>query len=120
MATRERTRLLHGLHAAFDRQSLFVVYQPQLDLMTGRAVGAEALLRWRTEDGKFVSPAQFIPVAEQSGLIVPIGNWVLRTALQALAELRPQSPALRMAVNVSPLQFAQAGHAPRGCAHRRA
>ena len=108
VATRERTRLLHGLHAAFDRQNLFLVYQPQLDLMTGRAVGAEALLRWRTEDGKFVSPAQFIPVAEQSGLIVPIGNWVLRTALQALAELRPQSATLRMAVNVSPLQFAQA------------
>lgn len=107
VATRERTRLLHGLHAAFNHQNLFVVYQPQLDLMTGRAVGAEALLRWRTEDGKFVSPAQFIPVAEQSGLIVPIGNWVLRTSLSALVQLRHQHPTLRMAVNVSPLQFAQ-------------
>jgi diguanylate cyclase (GGDEF)-like protein len=107
VATRERTRLLHGLQAAFDREHLFVVYQPQLDLASGRAVGAEALLRWRTDEGKFVSPAQFIPVAEQSGLIVPIGHWVLRTALRALAGLRAQGLPLRMAVNVSPLQFAQ-------------
>lgn len=106
-ATRERTRLLHGLHAAFDHQNLFVVYQPQLNLKTGLAVGVEALLRWRTDSGKFVSPAQFIPVAEQSGLIVPIGHWVLRTALRALVQLRGRHAALRMAVNVSPLQFAQ-------------
>ena len=107
VATRERTRLLHGLQQAFNRENLFVVYQPQLSLADGRAVGAEALLRWRTEDGRFVSPAQFIPVAEQSGLIVPIGNWVLRTALRALAKLRAPGSDLRMAVNVSPLQFAQ-------------
>ncbi|WP_235578268.1 DUF3369 domain-containing protein, partial [Pseudorhodoferax sp. Leaf267] len=106
-ATRERTRLLHGLQQAFNRDRLFVVYQPQLALGTGRAVGAEALLRWRTDEGRFVSPAQFIPVAEQSGLIVPIGQWVLRTALRAAARLRDAGTPLRMAVNVSPLQFAQ-------------
>lgn len=107
VATRERMRLLHGLQQAFDREKLFVVYQPQLALDTGRTIGAEALVRWRTEDGRFISPAAFIPVAEQSGLIVPIGNWVLRTALQALVRMRTQQPDLRMAVNVSPLQFAQ-------------
>ncbi len=107
VATRERTRLLHGLQQAFDHENLFVVYQPQLALATGRAIGAEALLRWRTDEGRFISPAQFIPVAEQSGLIVPIGNWVLRTALRAAARLRDAGVQLRMAVNVSPLQFAQ-------------
>jgi diguanylate cyclase (GGDEF)-like protein len=107
VATRERMRLLHGLQQAFDCERLMVVYQPQLDLRTQAAVGAEALVRWRTEDGRFIPPAAFIPVAEQSGLIVPIGNWVMRTALHALAQLRVQQPDLRMAVNVSPLQFAQ-------------
>lgn len=107
VATRERTRLLHGLQQAFDRENLFVVYQPQLALASGRVIGAEALLRWRTEEGRFISPAEFIPVAEQSGLIVPIGHWVLRTALRALARLRQDQADLRMAVNVSPLQFAQ-------------
>ncbi len=107
VATRERTRLLHGLRQAVEREQLFVVYQPQLSLASGRVVGAEALLRWRTDDGRFVSPAEFIPVAEQSGLIVPIGQWVLRTALQALARLRTPGSCLRMAVNVSPVQFAQ-------------
>ncbi|MFT3719700.1 EAL domain-containing protein [Pseudorhodoferax sp.] len=107
VAARERIRLMHGLQQAFDHDKLFVVYQPQLSLASGRVVGAEALVRWRAEDGRFIPPAVFIPVAEQSGLIVPIGSWVLRTALQALAHLRAQRPALRMAVNVSPLQFAQ-------------
>jgi diguanylate cyclase (GGDEF)-like protein len=107
LVARERTRLLHGLQAAFNHQSLFLVYQPQVDLSTGVTVAAEALLRWRTAEGKFIPPDQFIPVAEQSGLIVPIGNWVLRTALRALASIRAQGIRLRMAVNVSPLQFAQ-------------
>jgi diguanylate cyclase (GGDEF)-like protein len=104
---RERTRLLHELRQAVDRGQLQLAYQPQLALASGRAIGAEALLRWQTEEGCFISPAQFIPVAEQSGLIVPIGRWVLRTALQALARLRRPAGSLRMAVNVSPLQFAQ-------------
>jgi diguanylate cyclase (GGDEF)-like protein len=107
VATRERTRLLHGLRQAVERHELAVVYQPQLELAGGRVIGAEALLRWRRADGQFVSPADFIPVAEQSGLIVPIGLWVLRTALGALAWLRASGNPLRMAVNVSPLQFAQ-------------
>ncbi|GHC71611.1 diguanylate cyclase [Pseudorhodoferax aquiterrae] len=107
-ATRRSTRLLHDLRLAVDREQLQLAFQPQLSLASGRAVGAEALLRWQTEEGRFVSPAQFVPVAEQSGLIVRIGRWVLRAALQALARLRAPDSRLRMAVNVSPLQFAQA------------
>ncbi len=108
VVTRERTRLLHSLQQAFDAERLFVVYQPQVSLQTGRPVGVEALLRWRLDDGRFVSPDQFIPIAEQSGLIVGIGAWVLRTALDAWVRLRAAgAPELRMAVNVSSLQFAQ-------------
>ena len=108
VATRERTRLLHGLQRAFDQQRLFLVYQPQVSLRTGLPIGVEALLRWRTEDGLFVPPDRFIPVAEQSGLIVSIGAWVLRTALQAVGRLRSGSGmGIRLAVNVSSVQFAQ-------------
>ncbi len=107
--TRERTRMLHGLQRAFDHEHLFVVYQPQVNLATGRPIGVEALLRWRTDDGKFVPPDRFIPVAEQSGLIVTLGAWVLRSALLAMAALRRQGCGLgiRVAVNVSSVQFAQ-------------
>ena len=108
IATRERTRLLHGLQRAFDHERLFVVYQPQMSLRTGLPIGFEALLRWRTEDGQFVPPDRFIPVAEQSGLIVAIGAWVLRTALHAHGQLRTAGiQGIRMAVNVSSVQFAQ-------------
>lgn len=106
--TRERTRMLHGLQRAFDHEHLFVVYQPQVCLSNGRPIGVEALLRWRTDDGKFVPPDRFIPVAEQSGLIVTMGAWVLRTALHAMGRLRAQGIAsIRLAVNVSPVQFVQ-------------
>ncbi|HNQ75478.1 MAG TPA: EAL domain-containing protein [Pseudothauera hydrothermalis] len=104
--TRERIRLLHGLRDAFQRQRLFLAYQPQVDLANARVLGFEALLRWRNEDGSFVPPDRFIPLAEQSGLIVPIGQWVLRSALHTLAVLdREGFPGLRAAVNVSVVQF---------------
>lgn len=108
VATRERTRLLHGLQGAFDQDHLFVVYQPQVSLSTGRPIGVEALLRWRSEDGKFVPPDRFIPVTEQSGLIVDMGAWVLRTSLHAMGHLHAQGfVGIRVAVNVSSVQFAQ-------------
>jgi diguanylate cyclase (GGDEF)-like protein len=103
---RERFKLLKGLRASFEEKRLFVVYQPQVDLATQRPIGAEALLRWRTADGKFVPPDQFIPLAEQSGLIIPIGEFVLRTACFQLQQLRAAGFAeLRMAVNISLAQF---------------
>jgi len=103
--TRERVRLLQHLRGAFDSDSLFVAYQPQVELATGRVIGLEALLRWRTPEGKFVPPDQFIPVAEQSGLIVDLGAWVLRSALRAGRTLHQNGHFLRMAVNVSAIQF---------------
>ncbi len=103
--TRDHIRLLQSLRKAFDTRSLFVVYQPQIELSSGRTIGLEALLRWRTEEGEFVPPDRFIPIAEQSGLIISLGNWVLRTALHVRRSLAASGYPLRMAVNVSAIQF---------------
>jgi diguanylate cyclase (GGDEF)-like protein len=103
---RERMRLLRSLRGAFDERRLYLAYQPQVDLASGRVIGLEALIRWRREDGSFVPPDRFIPLAERSGLIVPIGEFVLRTACHALRRLQDQGHAgLRMSVNVSKSQF---------------
>ncbi|MFZ6799920.1 bifunctional diguanylate cyclase/phosphodiesterase [Undibacterium sp. Di24W] len=103
---RERVRMMHALRAAFENERLFVVYQPQIDMRTKSAVGAEALLRWKTEDGTFVPPDQFIPIAEYSGLIVDIGEWVMRSACFELKQLHDLGYIeLKMAVNVSQAQF---------------
>jgi diguanylate cyclase (GGDEF)-like protein len=107
---RERFKLLKGLRTGFEESQLFVVYQPQMDLGTGRAIGAEALLRWRTLDGRFIPPDQFIPLAEQSGLIIPIGEFVMRTACAQLRRMQGLGHAdFRMAVNVSMAQFRHPG-----------
>ncbi|MFZ6844757.1 bifunctional diguanylate cyclase/phosphodiesterase [Undibacterium sp. RuTC16W] len=103
---RERVRLMHALRAAFENEKLFLVFQPQIDMSNGRVVGAEALLRWKTEEGKFVPPDLFIPIAEYSGLIVDIGEWVLRTACRELVHLRSLGyNDFQMAINVSQAQF---------------
>ncbi len=105
---RERAQLLRDLRLAFDQARLFLVYQPQVDLATGRVVGVEALLRWARDDSTEISPSCFIPIAEQSGLIVGMGNWLLQIALLALQRFRAQGfPQLRMAVKVSPIQLRQ-------------
>lgn len=107
---RERFKLLKGLRAGFEEQRLFVVYQPQVDLASRRPLGAEALLRWRREDGSFVPPDQFIPLAEQSGLIVAIGDFVLRTACHQLKRMEAAGYAnFRMCVNISQAQFRHPG-----------
>ncbi|MFZ6673928.1 bifunctional diguanylate cyclase/phosphodiesterase [Undibacterium sp. Xuan67W] len=103
---RERVRLMHALRAAFENEKLFLVFQPQIDMSNGQVVGAEALLRWKTEEGKFVPPDLFIPIAEYSGLIVDIGEWVLRTACRELVHLRSLGyKDFQMAINVSQAQF---------------
>ena len=108
--TRARLRLLRELRSAFDRERLFVVYQPQFCLKSRCLIGVEALLRWRTDEGNFVPPDQFIPLAESSGLIVGLGKWVLRTACHDLQRLVDDGyKDLRMAVNVSVMQFRQPG-----------
>jgi len=110
---RERFKLLKGLRASFEARRLFVVYQPQMDLMANRVIGAEALLRWRNEDGKFVPPDQFIPLAEQSGLIISIGEFVLRTACHQAKRLRDMGfNEFRIAVNISLAQFRHAQFIP--------
>ena len=103
---RERVRMMHALRTAFGQNQLFVVYQPQIDLATRRPVGAEALLRWQTPDGKFISPDRFIPIAEYSGLIIDLGEWVLRTACRELVDLRKAGHRdFMMSINVSQVQF---------------
>jgi diguanylate cyclase (GGDEF)-like protein len=107
--TRDRVQLLQELRNAFERERLFVVYQPQVSLATRQLIGVEALLRWRKDDGQLVPPAQFIPLAESSGLIVSLGEWVLRSACRDLQQIIQHSgQPLRMAVNVSVVQFRQA------------
>nr|WP_231940641.1 EAL domain-containing protein [Acidovorax sp. RAC01] len=88
-------------------------YQPQID--HGRITGAEALLRWRNPQGGFISPTEFIPLAEATGLIFPLGEWVLRSACQTLSRWsrQPAFAQLSLAVNVSPRQFHQAGFVPQ-------
>ncbi|WP_225984514.1 putative bifunctional diguanylate cyclase/phosphodiesterase [Noviherbaspirillum aerium] len=103
---RERVRMMHALRTAIDEQEMFVVYQPQIDLATRRAVGAEALLRWKTRDGNFIPPDRFIPIAEFSGLIIKIGERVLREACRELVRLQALGfTDFTMSVNVSQVQF---------------
>ncbi|MBQ5949832.1 EAL domain-containing protein [Massilia sp. ST3] len=103
---RERVRMMHALRGGFQRGELFLAYQPQVDLLSNRPFGAEALLRWRTEDGRLVPPDRFIPIAEYSGLIVEIGEWVLRQACAELMRLRQAGHReFTMSVNVSQVQF---------------
>lgn len=96
-----------NLHHALERGEFQVYYQPQVELQTGRIVGAEALLRWHHSEWGLVSPAEFIPIAEENGLIIPIGEWVLRTACRQAKLWQADGFSLRIAVNVSSRQFNQ-------------
>ncbi len=109
-AETERTLLIeNALRRALERQQLSLEYQPQLSLQPSRVIGAEALLRWHHPELGWVSPAEFIPVAESSGLILPIGEWVLGTALRQLkAWMESGMSPITMAVNLSSVQFRQA------------
>jgi diguanylate cyclase len=104
--TRSHTRLLHELGQAFRQHELFLVYQPQVALSDRRVIGVEALLRWRKADGSMVPPDRFIPIAENAGLIKPIGDWVLQQAYAAVQQIHAAGHAtVRMAVNVSAKQL---------------
>jgi EAL domain-containing protein (putative c-di-GMP-specific phosphodiesterase class I) len=82
------------------------MFQPQIDLASGRPLGFEALMRWRGEDGVMIPPDRFIPLAENSGMIIAMGNWILRASLLTLRQLNDAGYGdLRMAVNVSVVQF---------------
>ncbi|MEO8184199.1 MAG: EAL domain-containing protein [Deltaproteobacteria bacterium] len=102
----ERQSIEAGLRRAMERREFTLHYQPKINFRTGEITGAEALLRWTHASRGSVPPAQFIPVAEDCGLMVPIGNWVLRTACeQARAWADAGLPAATMAVNVSAMEF---------------
>jgi diguanylate cyclase (GGDEF)-like protein len=105
----ERLTLETSLRRALERKELIVYYQPRVDIRNERIGGFEALLRWKHPDLGFVSPGQFIPLAEETGLIVPIGEWVLREACRQAKEWQEAGLApVKMAVNLSTVQFTQA------------
>jgi diguanylate cyclase (GGDEF)-like protein len=102
----ERQFIEEGLRRALERQEFALHYQPTVNLMTGAITGAEALIRWTHPTRGSIAPAQFIPVAEDCGLILPIGAWVLREACaQAQAWMDAGLPIMSMAVNVSAMEF---------------
>jgi len=105
-AIRDELALREGLRHALARSEFHLAYQPQLDMESGRVTGVEALIRWQHPERGLVSPAQFIPLAEETGLIVPIGEWVLRTAcFQNKAWQDAGLPPFIVSVNVSARQF---------------
>jgi len=105
--TSERLLIERSLHHAFEREEFVVHYQPMTNLLTGNVVGAEALIRWNHPERGLMSPDDFIPIAEECGLILPIGEWVLRTAVKQMKAWHPEHGPLRVAVNLSARQFQQ-------------
>jgi diguanylate cyclase (GGDEF)-like protein/PAS domain S-box-containing protein len=104
----EQRQLETFLRRALKEEEFFLVYQPQMELKTGRVVGVEALLRWRHQEQGILLPSSFVPLAEKSGLIIPVGEWVLRAACrQGKAWQDAGLPPLRLAVNLSGRQFKQ-------------
>jgi predicted signal transduction protein with EAL and GGDEF domain len=104
----ERLSLEHDLRGAAQRGEIFMVYQPQIELATRRIIGAEVLMRWRHPVHGLISPARFIPIAEDSGLILVIGEWILSEACRQVRQWRDRGILdLCLSVNVSAVQFRQ-------------
>ena len=106
----ERLALESSLRRALEKKELFLVYQPQMEVASGKITGLEALLRWQHPELGLVPPDRFIRIAENSGLIIPIGEWVLRAACSQARRWQDEGiPAVVVAVNVSAVQFRQPG-----------
>lgn len=106
IAAVERMTLEAGLRKALERDELLAYYQPRVNVRTGEIVGTEALIRWQHPDLKLVAPAQFIPLAEETGLIVPMGEWMLRAACSQNRQWQESGlPPIEVGVNVSARQF---------------
>ena len=103
---KERVHIERNLHNALSKDEFVLFYQPQINLATGKVYGVEALIRWKHPENVLIPPAQFIPVAEETGLIVPIGNWVLRTACIQVHEWnKGKKYPIKLSVNISVRQF---------------
>ena len=116
---RARMRLDHAMRQALTAQRFRIAYQPQVQIDADAIVGAEALMRWRDPELGEVAPAQFIAVAEESGFIIALGEWVLAQAVRQAAAWRTKGMPLKVAVNVSALQFQQADFVDRVAAALR-
>ncbi|MFE8702181.1 EAL domain-containing protein [Cytobacillus sp. FJAT-54145] len=106
----KQMRMENFLRKALEKDEFFLVYHPQVDTKTNKIVGVEALIRWKQEELGIVSPADFIPLAEETGLIIPISEWVLKQACEDLKKIHLNGyPNIRMSVNISALHFNQEG-----------
>ncbi len=113
-ASQVRMHLISALHQAIDEKQFIIYYQPIVDLETGRIIKAEALLRWRHPEHGMISPGAFIPLAEETGTINDIGDWVFREAVRNAAVLQPLiCPDFQISINISPVQLR---HPDRLCA----
>lgn len=110
VAVEDRLYLENDLRRALEKRQFMLYYQPQFDLQSGRVECLEALLRWQHPERGVIGPGEFIPLAEDTGLIVPIGEWVMEEACSQLVDWQHRGlPSLRVAVNISARQFRQAG-----------
>jgi diguanylate cyclase (GGDEF)-like protein len=105
----ERLSLTNDLHYALKRDEFLLHYQPQIDMKSGKIIGVETLIRWQHPQLGLVSPAKFIPLAEETRLILPIGEWILHAACSQAAEWQQQGYKLSVAVNLSPMQVEEDG-----------
>lgn len=104
----KRLTMENNLRKAVENNNFTLFYQPKMEILTGKIVGMEALIRWESPDARTISPAEFVPLAEETGLIIPIGEWVLRTACsQNMAWQKAGLAPIRVSINMSGRQFKQ-------------